>query len=48
MTNLISIYDEVTSLMKTGQIVDVVYLDFIKPLTAFPTAFPWRNWIVTA
>lgn len=47
LTNLISVYDKVTSLMKKGQIVDVDYFDSSKPLTVFAIAFSWRNWIVT-
>ena len=43
LTNLISFYDQVTCLVDEGKAVDVVYLDFTKPLTLSPTAFP-GNW----
>ena len=41
LANLISFYDRVTCLLDEGKAVDVVYLDFIRPLTPFPTAFSW-------
>ncbi|KAK4810383.1 hypothetical protein QYF61_022086 [Mycteria americana] len=48
LTNLISFYDKVTRLADKGKAVDVVYLDFSKALTPFPTAFSWRNWLLMA
>ncbi|GAB0179376.1 zinc finger and BTB domain-containing protein 5 [Grus japonensis] len=38
LTNLI-FYDKVTRLVDEGDNMDVVYLDFEKPLTAFPATF---------
>ena len=48
LTNLISLYDKVTHLVDEGKAVDVAYLDLVKPLTPFPTAFSWRNWLLMA
>jgi len=45
LTNLISFYDQVTCLVDEGKAVDVVYLEF-RPLTLFPTASSWRNWLL--
>ena len=46
--NLISFYDKMTHLVDEGKDVDVVYLTLVKPLTLFPTAFSWRNWLLMA
>jgi len=46
LTNLISFYDKVMHLVDEGKAVDVVYLDFSKALTPFPTAFSSRNWLL--
>ena len=36
LTNLISLYDQVTHLVDEGKAVDVVYLDFSKAFDTFP------------
>jgi len=39
LTNLISFYDEMTHLLDKAKAVHVFYLDLVKPLTPFSTAF---------
>ena len=44
LTNTISFYDWVTSLVDVGKAVDVVYLDFSKAFDSVSLAFFWRSW----
>lgn len=48
LTSLISFYGRVTHLGDEEKAVDIVYPDFVKLLTAFPTAFSQRSWELIA
>jgi len=45
LTNLMSFCDQVTRLVDGGKAMDFVYPDLVRPLTLFPTASSWRNWL---
>ncbi|KAJ7403268.1 RNA-directed DNA polymerase from mobile element jockey-like protein [Pitangus sulphuratus] len=48
LTNLISLYDKVTSSVGEGKAVDVSTQTFVRPLTPFPTTFSCRNQLLRA
>ncbi len=45
LISLISFHDSVIRLVDKGKAVDVVHLDFPKPLTWSPTVFSQGNWL---
>ena len=48
LTNLISSYDQVTSLVNEGKAIDMVYLDFSKAFNTLPQYSPeeaGRQWL---
>jgi len=45
LTNPISFCDQVTPLVDEGKAMDVIYLGLVRPLSLFPTASSWRNWL---
>lgn len=42
LTNKITFCERVAHLVDEGRAMSVVYLDLVKPLTPFPSAFSWK------
>lgn len=48
LTNLTSFNNRMMCSIDEGKAVNVLYIDFVKHLTLFPTSFRWRSWQAVA